>query len=425
MNKNTILNKWPYVLGLVLGAVIIASIVMSIQTGNTVLQLAHSAASYTPTCTTTVENGYTITDKCDLQKRILKRTITNSTGDIVKIDKYNVVKGSSYLVGIEFYERTGSSNQKVQDEIYRVEEGIGSRLHSVVWNEVESGRTEYLHPVTETLWKKKIYKPGTTTLQWIIEYDEEGKFRSVRQFPQGTLSKASFFDENGDVFTAMDGKGNIVGKPLSMVPAKNLKDTGSAFFNSISTSMQNMNYDVGFMALGDSITFGWVGTQEAKVEWDSHFGTLKPLASGVPIDQTQNVLWRLNNGHLNNISPKVVMINIGTNNISLGDTPEETAFGIVGVIGKLKAKLPQSKIVLMGIFPRSDFKNERAVSTNAYMSIFSDPQLTYRDIKNNLTNSDGTLNTNLYADGLHLSAAGYKVWGDAVAEVINSLYNQN
>src|SRR5262249_29418296 len=104
---------------------------------------------------------------------------------------------------------------------------------------------------------------------------------------------------------------------------------------------------IDLLFLGDSITQGW-GQNEA---WKKHYGPRNAANFGIGGDRTQHVLWRLDSGEIDGIAPKVVVLMIGTNNVG-SNKPEEIAEGVRAIVDKLRAKLPKSKILLLGIFPR-------------------------------------------------------------------------
>ena len=109
--------------------------------------------------------------------------------------------------------------------------------------------------------------------------------------------------------------------------------------------------DVELLFIGDSITEGWAG--RGKEVWDKYYGNRKAMNAGVGGDRTQHVLWRLDNGNVDGIKPKLAVIMIGTNNSNGKDnTAEEIADGIKVIVKEVREKLPETKILLLGIFPR-------------------------------------------------------------------------
>src|SRR5262245_10460605 len=121
--------------------------------------------------------------------------------------------------------------------------------------------------------------------------------------------------------------------------------------------------NIDLLFLGDSITQGWGG---ARKTWDRFYTPRKADNFGIGGDRTQHVLWRIQNGELAGIEPKVVVLMIGTNNAS-GNTPDEIAQGITAIVGELRKRLPKSKILLLGVFPRDPKPSpmrERLTSVN-------------------------------------------------------------
>src|SRR5208337_5244157 len=106
---------------------------------------------------------------------------------------------------------------------------------------------------------------------------------------------------------------------------------------------------VDVLFLGDSITDGWRGS--GKDVWKEKFEPLKAANFGIGGDRTQHVLWRLQNGELEGIKPRAAVIMIGTNNLG-ANTAEEIADGIKAIVAEIQKKQPETKILLLGIFPR-------------------------------------------------------------------------
>jgi lysophospholipase L1-like esterase len=180
--------------------------------------------------------------------------------------------------------------------------------------------------------------------------------------------------------------------------------------------------------LGDSITRRWQGTDypEHKKNWDRNFYGWNAANFGWGGDSTQNVLWRLQNGELDGVNPKVVVLMIGTNN--LGNTTstddidakaEDVAGGIRAILDVVREKAPAAKIVLMGITPRNDADGTAAMplidNINARLSAFADGKsIVFLNINGQLADRDGRLREGVTEDGLHLSVKGYQVWADAL-----------
>jgi hypothetical protein len=99
--------------------------------------------------------------------------------------------------------------------------------------------------------------------------------------------------------------------------------------------------------VGDSITDGW---RNQKL-WQERYVPLKAADFGISADRTEHVLWRLQNGELDGIKPKVVVLMIGTNNTRSNSAPEIVE-GIAAIVKEFRTRLPQSNILLLGVFPR-------------------------------------------------------------------------
>lgn len=181
---------------------------------------------------------------------------------------------------------------------------------------------------------------------------------------------------------------------------------------------------VDLLFIGDSITDGWRG--EGKATWDKFFAPLKAANFGISGDRTENVIWRLRNGELEGIRPKLAVIMIGTNNG--GDSVEDVALGIKTIIADLQQRSPGTRILLLGIFPRSErpdgarTKNEQVNKIIAGFAFPSDPRrVVFMDIGAKFLTPDQTLGKDIMPDALHPNAKGYQIWAEAILDTVKQL----
>jgi beta-glucosidase len=130
-------------------------------------------------------------------------------------------------------------------------------------------------------------------------------------------------------------------------------------------------------------------------------------------------------GQLDGQDPKLVMLMIGTNNLT--QNPADVAAGIKLLIGEYEKRCPHAQILLLGIFPRSanptDPPRDWVNKVNAIISGYkSDPRITYLDIGHQFLAADGTLPAEIMPDFLHPSPKGYDIWADAVAPIVEKYF---
>ena len=180
---------------------------------------------------------------------------------------------------------------------------------------------------------------------------------------------------------------------------------------------------ISLLFIGDSITDGWRWGNGGVHVWPQFYASRHAANFGIGWDRIQNVLWRMENGELENISPKVVILLIGTNNTGNEDdgrprntTPEIIA-GISYLVGQIHGRLPQSKILLLGLFPRgekSDPIRAQVRAVNLGLARLADRQIRFLDLGEKFLTPDGTLSRDLFPDLLHPNARGYQIWAEAM-----------
>ena len=184
--------------------------------------------------------------------------------------------------------------------------------------------------------------------------------------------------------------------------------------NSFNERVKQGNVDL--LLIGDSITQGWEGS--GKDVWAKYYTPRNAVNLGIGGDRTQHVLWRLDNGNVEGISPKLAVLMIGTNN-SGSNTAEQIGDGITAIVQKLRTKLPDTKVLILGIFPRgADNSNPQRIKNNEANKIaakLADGKMVeYLDIGPAFLADDGTLSKEIMPDLLHLSPKGYQIWAESI-----------
>ena len=188
--------------------------------------------------------------------------------------------------------------------------------------------------------------------------------------------------------------------------------------------------------VGDSITRRW-GTsddqyKEFLANWRQNFFGRNAADFGWGGDTTQNILWRLNNGELDNINPKIIVVLAGTNNVG-NRSPQgsedprvaDITRGIKAILDVCQQKAPDATIVLMGITPRNDNPAVMPIinKVNSNIAKFADgKKIRYVNINDKLADKDGKFLEGMASrDGLHLDVKGYQVWADALKPIFTEL----
>ncbi len=209
---------------------------------------------------------------------------------------------------------------------------------------------------------------------------------------------------------------------------------------------------IGVLFLGDSITEGWI---KATNVWATFYKQFDAANFGIGGDRTEHVLWRIANGELDGIHPKVVVLMIGTNNTGSNDA-DQIAAADKKIVKEIQAKLPDTKILLLAVFPRGprppsapkpvaaapgakpakpaapkpvvsaqamaeDAAKRMAIinAVNKELAKLDDgKKVRYLDINPKFLGTDGKIPNDVMPDQLHPNAKGYQIWADAMQPLL-------
>ncbi len=185
---------------------------------------------------------------------------------------------------------------------------------------------------------------------------------------------------------------------------------------------------------GDSITRRW-GTSDTQyrdflANWTQNFYGWNAADFGWGGDTVQNILWRLQNGELDGVNPKVIVLLAGTNNLGGKPAPDGSAAKVEEVVGGIRAildvmrqKAPQAAIILLGITPRNGEGMAPIIrQINVRLAGLADGKIIrYLDLNDRLASPEGSPIEGVTVDGLHLSLKGYQIWADALKPVLTEL----
>jgi lysophospholipase L1-like esterase len=206
-------------------------------------------------------------------------------------------------------------------------------------------------------------------------------------------------------------------KPMTTVPdvTRFLNNPDLLKFSTAQVASFN-GRDADMIFLGDSITQGWLG--KGKAVWDANFAPRNALDFGISGDQTQHVLWRMDNYPIKGLHPKVAVVLIGTNNTH--NTAPEIAEGVKAILAKTQSFYPGIKIILVSIMPNKR-ANDLMMATDEILKTFADnASVYYLDLVPVMT-PIGDNWKGLSEDHLHPDAAGYQLWADALLPLVNKL----
>ena len=184
----------------------------------------------------------------------------------------------------------------------------------------------------------------------------------------------------------------------------------------LETTKQHAN-DIHLLFYGDSITEGWAGN--GKNVWKQYYGNLHAYDYGIGGDKTENLVYRIGSGEVANLHPKVVVLMIGTNNLA-SDSVEDISKGVKAVVDLLDSKLPNSKILLLAVLPRSTHNDKVKQLNNLISKFHNGNSVTFLSMNSHFEDAKG-IHSDLYVEGLHLNEKGYKVWAQTMEPTLKKL----
>ena len=185
--------------------------------------------------------------------------------------------------------------------------------------------------------------------------------------------------------------------------------------------------------IGDSITHFFGGEQfdsyalRGQQTWGEFYAPRNAGNLGFGWDKTENVLWRLQQGAIDGIAPKLVVMMIGTNNTGNCSAPD-IALGIEAIVQEFGKRLPQSKILLLGVFPRGEKpgpQREKIAEINGIIAkLDGTHNVTYLDIGPKFLTPEGLITKDIMPDFLHPNEKGYRIWAEAIEPTVKKLMGE-
>ena len=238
---------------------------------------------------------------------------------------------------------------------------------------------------------------------------------------------------SGRPLSAADGPAaagqSVSGKPTTCVPTQKDPQRHAQFMKDKEAALKKG--PVRLVFIGDSITDAWRDPNGPQNQvFKDLWGQYNPLNLGISGDKTEHVLWRLENGELDGLQSgtKLVVMMIGTNNLgnTPKSTPEDTAEGIKCLVKTVRQKLPQSKLLLLGVFPRGKeptdpYRGQIKTINDTISKLDDGKQVKYLDLSDTFLDDNGVLPPEVMPDQLHPNARGYSIWAEAMNPVIEQM----
>jgi len=179
--------------------------------------------------------------------------------------------------------------------------------------------------------------------------------------------------------------------------------------------------------IGDSITRRWgaLDYPELLAHFEESFFGWNAANFAWGGDRIENMLWRLDNGELTGVAPKVFVVQAGTNNLgdfaSAEERVEAVVAGIEAIVERCRRHAADALVVITGVFPRRDRPDLDAsiAAINERLAALADgDDVRFLSINDRLVDSRGVLADAMSDDGLHLSLAAYRIWAAALRPLL-------
>ncbi|MCF3652042.1 GDSL-type esterase/lipase family protein [Synoicihabitans lomoniglobus] len=222
---------------------------------------------------------------------------------------------------------------------------------------------------------------------------------------------------------------SLVGTTVAADPSVGIPRAGNAKFYRLHSEFLKRAGEgrVGVLFLGDSITEQWANVPSL---WESAWGQYDPANFGIGGDRTEYIIWRIEEHELDNISPAAVVLLAGTNNTAENSAAEISA-AMRKMVALIQEKLPDTKILLLAIFPRGprvqgngvvdpwELRMAKINEINADLATLDDgDRVRFLDLGPAFQNEDGTIPDRIMPDQLHLSEAGYEIWIEQMSPLL-------
>ena len=164
--------------------------------------------------------------------------------------------------------------------------------------------------------------------------------------------------------------------------------------------------------LGDSITQDWElegppTWRDFAPIWQAYYGGRRAINLGFKGDNTSHLLWRMQNGELDGITPRAAIVLIGANNMGrVHWNGSQTLAGITAVVDELHRRLADTRVILLGILPsiRSNYVTRTTAEVNRGLTERygggGRPWLTYLDVSAPFVRDGQVDRTQFYDDQL-------------------------
>ncbi|KFM80674.1 Platelet-activating factor acetylhydrolase IB subunit gamma, partial [Stegodyphus mimosarum] len=162
--------------------------------------------------------------------------------------------------------------------------------------------------------------------------------------------------------------------------------------------------------------------------WEKLFVPLHCLNLGIAEDETQNVLWRIQNGEIDATDPKVIVLSVGANNVS--HSAGQIVAGIQSCAQAILDKKPNAVLIILKLLPCGQHPNPvrtkiQEVNKKLKSACQEFPNTQVIDIDPGFILPDGSISHHDMYDYLHLTRSAYSKSFEILYDLLQQILTDN
>jgi len=173
--------------------------------------------------------------------------------------------------------------------------------------------------------------------------------------------------------------------------------------------------EIDIVFFGSTETEMWLWRERGLSVWDRTFGTRKAADFGTQGTRSSSLQWRMRNGELDGYTAKLVVLQAQIGGFD-DYVPQYSA-----IIAEIRARQPQAKILLFGIFPRNRARKWSQANAALY-ALGDNENVFFIDIGDRFFRPDGSFNNEMWnyaGPDVGMQKRAFEVWAEELQPWLN------